>query len=116
MVSARSKWTGINKETREYVLNRDGHKCLVCGSRNFLTLAHVFVNRAHGGKGCKENLVCLCADCHFFTLDNPLGEKEIEKSKKIKEYCKNYLIKHESITFNSEFLKNLVFSKSPDTK
>ena len=114
-MSKRTEWTNIDNKTRKEVLERDGNKCLVCGSRNFLTLAHVFVNRSHGGKGCKENLVCLCTK-HHEILDNPLGEKENEFSKKIEQYCKNYLIKHESIAFNSEFLKNLVFSKSPDTK
>jgi len=114
MISKRTEWTSISKETREYIMNRDIY-CIVCGTNRFLTIAHVFVNRSHGGRGCKENLVCLCAR-HHEILDNPLGEKENELSKKIGEYCKNYLIKHESITFNSKFLKNLVFSKSPDTK
>lgn len=113
MVSQRTKWVSINNQTRQYVLNRDGNKCLVCGSRNFLTLAHVFVNRSHGGRGCKENLVCLCADCHFFALDNPLGENEVKNSKIIKEYCKNYLIKKENIEYNQQFLSDLIFSKTP---
>ena len=115
MVSARSKWTGINKETRQYVLERDGNKCLVCGTNKFLTLAHVFVNRAHGGKGCKENLVCLCAR-HHEILDNYIGEKEKELSKKISEYCKNYLIKRESIKVSKEFLTDLIFSNFLKTK
>jgi hypothetical protein len=115
MVSERTKWTSISNQTRKEVLERDGNRCIICGTTRMLTLAHVFVNRSHGGKGCKENLVCLCIR-HHDILDNPLGEKENEFSKKIEEYCKNYLIKHESITFNNEFLKNLVFSKSPDTK
>lgn len=116
MISNRAKWTAIDNKTRKYVLERDGNKCLVCGSRNFLTLAHIFVSRAKGGKGCKDNLVCLCANCHFFTLDNPIGKKEIEKSKKIKEYCKNYLIKKECIDYNKEFLANLIFSNFPKIK
>jgi predicted restriction endonuclease len=115
VVSSRSKWTSISNQIRKEVLERDGNRCIVCGTNRFLTIAHVFVNRSHGGRGCKENLVCLCAR-HHEILDNPLGEKENELSKKIGEYCKNYLIKQESITFNNEFLKNLVFSKSPDTK
>jgi predicted restriction endonuclease len=112
VVSDRSKWTAIDNKTRKEVLERDGNMCLVCGSRNFLTLAHIFINRSHGGRGCKENLVCLCAR-HHEILDNPLGEKENEFSKKIEQYCKNYLIKKESIDYNKEFLNNLVFSKSP---
>jgi predicted restriction endonuclease len=115
MVSARSKWTAIDNQTRKEVLERDGNKCLVCGSTDFLTLAHVFVNRSHGGKGCKENLVCLCVR-HHEILDNYLGEREKELSEKISAYCKNYLIKKECIDYNKEFLANLIFSKSPFMK
>ena len=111
MVSARSKWTSIDNETREYVLNRD-KKCLICGTHNYLTLVHVFVNRSHGGKGSKDNLVCLCVR-HHEILDNYIGEREKELSEKISAYCKNYLIKKECIDYNEEFLKNLVFSKTP---
>lgn len=115
MMSKRTEWTSIDKETRKYVLERDGNKCLVCGSRNFLTLAHIFVNRSHGGRGCKENLVCLCVR-HHEILDNYIGEREKELSEKISAYCKNYLIKKEGINFNEQFLNNLIFSKSPFIK
>ena len=110
MISARTKWTGIDKETRQYILERDKH-CIICGKTNFLTIAHIFVNRSHGGKGCKENLVCLCADCHYNILDNPLGEKYNKLSKKYLEYCKNYLINKENIEINEHFLANLIFSR-----
>lgn len=114
MVSERTKWTSISKETRKYILNRDKY-CIVCGSKNFLTLAHVFVNRSHGGKGSKENLVCLCVR-HHEILDNYIGEKEKELSKKISAYCKNYLIKKESIEYDKQFLSSLVFSNFPKIK
>lgn len=112
MMSKRTEWTSIDIETRKYILERDGNKCLVCGTNRFLTLAHVFVNRSHGGKGSKDNLVCLCAR-HHEILDNYIGEREKELSEKISAYCKNYLIKKECINYNKEFLANLVFSKSP---
>lgn len=110
MISERTKWTSISNETRKYVLERDGNKCIICGTTRMLTLAHVFVNRSHGGKGCKENLVCLCVR-HHEIMDNPLGKKENDLSKKLNEYCKNYLIKKEGINYNQEFLNNLIFSK-----
>lgn len=115
MMSKRTEWTSISNETRKEVLERDGNKCLVCGTNRFLTLAHIFVNRSHGGKGCKENLVCLCVR-HHEILDNYIGEREKEFSKKIEQYCKNYLIKKESIKYDKQFLSDLVFSKSPDIK
>lgn len=112
MVSARSKWTAIDNKTRSYILARDNNRCIVCGTQKYLTLAHVFVNRSHGGKGCKENLVCLCVR-HHEIFDNYIGEREKELSEKISAYCKNYLIKKEGINYNKEFLANLIFSKSP---
>ena len=115
MTSERTKWTTISNQTRKEVLERDGNKCLVCGSREFLTLAHVFVNRSHGGKGSKDNLVCLCVR-HHEILDNYIGEREKELSKKIEQYCKNYLIKKESIDYNQQFLSSLIFSKPPNLK
>lgn len=108
MISNRTKWTAIDNKTRKYIIERD-KKCIICGKSNFLTIAHVFVNRSHGGRSCKENLVCLCADCHMI-MDNPL-KNEIEKSKKYQNYCKNYLIHTEKIVFDEKFLKNLIFSK-----
>ena len=111
VANEKTKWTGIDNETRKYILERDKH-CIICGRTGFLTIAHVFVNRSHGGKGCKENLVCLCADCHII-MDNPLGEKENILSKKYLNYCKNYLIAKENIDYNKQFLANLIFSKIP---
>lgn len=115
MVSERTKWTSISNQTRKEVLERDGNKCIICGTTRMITLAHVFVNRSHGGKGSKNNLACLCAR-HHEILDNYIGEREKELSEKISAYCKNYLIKKEGINYNKEFLNNLIFSKSPDTK
>jgi hypothetical protein len=114
MMSKRTEWTSIDNKTRKYIMERD-NGCIVCKTNQFLTIAHIFVNRSHGGKGCKENLVCLCAR-HHEILDNPLGEKENEFSKKIEQYCKNYLIKKESINFNEQFLNNLIFSNFPFIK
>ncbi len=112
-MSKRSSWCEFNKITREYIKEREKNRCIVCGSNYNLTIAHIFISRAKGGKGCKENGVLMCKKCHFFTLDNPIGEREKELSEKISKYCKNYLIKKESINFNEQFLNNLIFSNFP---
>jgi 5-methylcytosine-specific restriction endonuclease McrA len=68
-MKARTKATSVNPKVRETILERDNNQCVSCGSRSNLTMAHVFVNRSHGGMGVKENLATLCIKCHH-ELDN----------------------------------------------
>ena len=88
-MSLRTKWTDYDKETRKYIKKRDENKCLICKSKGGLQIAHIFLSRAQGGRGCKENGVLLCVKCHSI-LDNPIG-KQADKSKLYLEHCKNYL-------------------------
>ena len=112
-MSKRSQWCDVSKELRKYIINRD-KQCIICGAKKPLTMAHVFLSRAKGGKGCKENIVALCNNCHYFTLDNPIGKANIEKSKKIEQYCKDYLIHKENINYNDDFIENLKYKKVYD--
>lgn len=112
-MSKRSQWCDVSKELRKYIIDRD-KKCIICGAKKPLTMAHIFLSRAKGGKGCKENIVALCNKCHYYILDNPIGKDNIEKSKKIEEYCKNYLIDKEKIIYNHEFINNLKYHKNYD--
>lgn len=59
----RSNATDISSKVRKEVFERDTH-CIVCGKHSTLTIAHVYINRSHGGLGVKENLCVLCMDCH----------------------------------------------------
>ncbi len=47
----------------EFVMERDGYKCRVCGSRQNLQGHHV-VFRSHGGQDTPQNLLTTCLDCH----------------------------------------------------
>lgn len=109
-MSIRSKWCDPDKETRKYILKRD-KQCIFCGNREALTLVHVFLSRANGGKGSKENIVAGCTKCHYFVLDNPLGNKNNVKSQQMLEYAKKYLIDKESIVYNKEFIETLKYHK-----
>lgn len=111
-MTKRSQWCDIDKETRREVLDRDNNRCIICGSKKPLTIAHIFLNRAKGGKGCKENLVTLCINCHYYILDNPIGRDNILKSQEYLEKCKNYLIEKEHITNSKGFLDSLKFDKT----
>ncbi len=112
-MSKRSQWCDVSKELRKYIIDRD-KECIICGAKKPLTMAHIFLSRAKGGKGCKENIVALCNRCHYYILDNPIGKSNIEKSKEIEEYCKKYLISKENIVYNDEFLFNLQYHKVYD--
>lgn len=51
------------RNLRKEVLRRDGHKCLLCGSREDLTLDHI-VPKSKGGKLIYNNLQTLCKQCN----------------------------------------------------
>ena len=109
-MSKRSVWADVSKEVRKYIIARD-KQCIICGAKKPLTMAHIFLSRAKGGKGSKENIVALCNRCHYFELDNPLGRTKNENSKNIIEYCKKYLIEKEKIEYNKDFIESLKYKK-----
>lgn len=53
----------ITSKTRERILDRDGHKCLRCGSTETLEIHHI-TPVARGGSDDKNNLATLCSECH----------------------------------------------------
>lgn len=63
MRSARSKACGISPKVRQEVLERDDHRCIICGWHDCLQIAHL-IPRSLGGLGIKENLVTMCVVCH----------------------------------------------------
>lgn len=110
-MSIRSNWCEFDKETRKYIKKRDRNKCIICGNSGGLQIMHIFLSRAKGGKGCKENGCLGCVKCHKI-LDNPIGEKQLIKQYEIKKYCMNYLMSIEDITYNDEFIETLKFDKT----
>nr|DAL31297.1 MAG TPA_asm: CRISPR-associated endonuclease [Caudoviricetes sp.] len=108
-MSIRSKWTDFDKETSKYIKKRDNDRCIYCGGRGATQKAHIFKNRSHGGKGCKENGCLLCVKCHQ-ALDNPIGNQSFEADK-IKTFCMEYLQRVENFKADEEFLKSLEYQK-----
>ena len=68
-----SKWS-------EYVKDRDGYKCVLCGSNENLHVHHI-KPISEGGKDNPRNLVTLCEKCHT-TVHND--------NKKFKKYTKQF--------------------------
>lgn len=109
-MSVRSNWCEFNKETRKYIKKRDNNECIICHNKGALQIMHIFVSRAKGGKGCKENGVLGCVRCHQI-IDNPIGEEQNKLSKEYLSYCYQYLFNKEKILYNDEFKKSLIFDK-----
>lgn len=53
----------IPKWIRERVYERDGHRCLVCGATERLSLDHI-VHFSRGGEDTVDNLRTLCRSCN----------------------------------------------------
>lgn len=104
-----SKWADVSRETRKYIEKRD-KKCIVCGIKKPLTMAHIFISRAKGGKGSKENIVALCPKCHLL-IDNPIGNNDYYKGQEYLAYCKRYLQEKENFEANKKFLDELIYKK-----
>lgn len=102
-MSKRSVWCEFSPEERAIIYERDYRRCIYCGSTNFLGIAHVFVSRAHRGKGCKENGVLLCQTCHYALDQGP----DIELRAKIRNRCENYLYSK----YGGISLEDLIYSK-----
>jgi 5-methylcytosine-specific restriction endonuclease McrA len=88
-MTPRTKATDITPKVRAVVKRRDNNTCVNCGRKDWVQLCHVFYNRSHAGLGVKENLVCLCVECH-----NKLDAGRIEVSEPIRKVVESYLMSH----------------------
>lgn len=52
-----------NPEFKQYIFNRDGRKCVKCGSTKKLTLDHI-IPVAKGGEDNENNIQILCKSCN----------------------------------------------------
>jgi 5-methylcytosine-specific restriction endonuclease McrA len=73
------------RSVREAVLERDGHKCQICGregtKRNPLTMHHI-IYRCQGGRSTLDNLVTWCTECHReFHRTHPVSSKKKRKKR-----------------------------------
>ena len=89
MKSKRAKATDISESVKQRVWERDGGRCVVCGSRLAMPNAH-YIPRSKGGLGIEENVITLCTSitpnhCHERFDKGTLKERE-QLKKIIKEY------------------------------
>lgn len=58
-----TKRTGISPATKRTVWERDGGRCVLCGTVHAAPCAHI-IPRSLGGMGIETNIVTLCERCH----------------------------------------------------
>ena len=83
MKSKRAKACDITKKVKDIVWERDGHKCIICGSYQAMPNSH-YIRRSQGGLGIEENIVTMCQRCHY--MYDQGGERE-----SIASYTERYL-------------------------
>lgn len=66
MKSKRSRACDITAKVKRAVWERDGHRCIICGSSSAMPNAH-YIPRSKGGLGIEQNIVTLCQNCHYMT-------------------------------------------------
>lgn len=89
MKHRRSKACDISPAVKKAVWERDGGRCILCGSfRDVMPNAH-FISRAHGGLGVPENIMTLCRSCHD-RFDNGGGELRKAMRERAWEYLKTH--------------------------
>jgi MinD superfamily P-loop ATPase len=77
-----SKTTLRNKLDRicsEIVRGRG--KCERCSNKETLQCCHVYSRTYNNTRWLLDNLLCLCASCHFWSHKNPLEFAEVVKGK-----------------------------------
>lgn len=58
-----STYANIPKDTRIRVYRREGYRCALCDSTQYLQIHH-YIPRGKGGSNSLHNLICLCHVCH----------------------------------------------------
>lgn len=63
MKSARSKACDISAKVKKAVWERDGERCIICGTHEAMPNSH-YIRRSQGGLGIEENITTMCIRCH----------------------------------------------------
>lgn len=100
MKTKRSKACDIPQAVKHKVWERDGERCIICGSPTAMPNAH-YIGRAQGGLGVEQNIVTLCQTCHHAYDNSP-------KRPVYREYIKKYLIDKYGAGWDEE---KLVYNK-----
>lgn len=71
---------------RQEVFERDGHKCIMCGSERNIQWAHVLSRRHLSLRWSGTNAMTLCAGCHLHWHHQPLAATDWFRKNRRAEY------------------------------
>lgn len=83
MKSKRSKACDISQAVKKAVWERDGGRCIICGTCNAMPNSH-YIRRSKGGLGIEQNVVTMCQRCHM------MYDQSIDRDA-IRSYTEKYL-------------------------
>ncbi len=78
--SKRSQATDIPKTVKDSVWERDGHRCIFCGSPQARPEAHV-IPRTAKGLGVEKNIITVCRRCHTLLDQTERRDKMLAQAK-----------------------------------
>lgn len=89
MKTKRAKATDIPESVKQRVWERDGGRCIICGSHIAMPNAH-YIPRSKGGLGIEQNVITLCTNitpnhCHE-RFDKGTAKEREQLRKMIKDY------------------------------
>lgn len=84
-MTKRTKALTISPKVKAVIWERDGCRCVVCGSCEAAPNAH-YIARSQGGLGIEENIVTLCQTCHH---DFDFSPRRFELAILIREYLQS---------------------------
>jgi len=89
----RARKNYVPQKVRAAVLQRDGHKCLLCGADEDLTVNHIVsVNR--GGRSEVDNLQTLCVSCFRRAKGHSTVDFRKPYEQEWCEHCRRYHYKN----------------------
>lgn len=90
-----------DKIIRERIFERDGHKCVRCGSDKCLTPSHVYPKGTFGALRWEEdNLKTLCLPCHRWWHMNPVDAAHWWRTNWPERYERLFLARHTAVKIN----------------
>lgn len=91
MKHKKSKATDIPQKVKDKVWERDGHRCIICGSPTAMPNAH-YISRANDGLGIEQNVVTLCTmgECCHDKYDHGTEEEQEVIRIQIEEYLRSH--------------------------
>lgn len=81
---------GLDNKKRKAIYARDGYRCALCDSTQYIQIHHV-VHRSKGGSNHEHNLITLCSTCHGHVHGIIPDYAKETSAEDMMHYCVEYL-------------------------